>query len=163
MSSTEGKGRGGGRGITIVRGAGGGGDEAMLHAPLQLFITPQQVRETVFSDCDSFGVEAQSVLEEDFGARLQLTARRGSNRVLLAEACGGASIEEHYHVQIVQLEIGGTVMVAWYGDEDSFTRTAMEADRRRAEEAFRLAAVLIGVRVRQGLVVVEAAEPFPAG
>jgi len=142
-----------------------------LHHPscdklLRLSLSPRMIKACVLGDCDSFSVHNSSQIELDsveinYG---QYAENRGNHVHLVCatwqENVGydeefGEYMESEFYGYIVEIKIDGVFINAIFGGEpnDEYDDDLDDRSRRRAENAFVMASVLIGVSVSRGLIV----------
>jgi hypothetical protein len=124
--------------------------------PLLLTLTPHQIFNSILFNCGSFTTSCHSLIM-DFNVIRQVKAESGENYCWLLEYEWYPHDTDISDLQIdivLELKIGNAYI---YGDFETFDlhtpRVVIDNVWRRAEDAFIVAAALLGLRVKRELVV----------
>ena len=130
-------------------------------SPLRLELTPELIVHAIMDSASAVHTGWQSCIDEVAQVdQLQVLDDRGANLVRLVEQefAEEADSEAVWHDWALEVRIGKVIVTGHWQVRTNAAALDWEWHERAAEEAFARACVLLGRRVRRGLVV---EEPMP--
>ncbi len=132
--------------------------------PLMLALTPASVVHALFASADAVHTGWESCIDQGLVvADVTALDDRGDNhcRLVKQEYVEDEDPDVTWHDWTVEVRIGETYVVGHWRLQDTLGPAAWEWYASEAEKAFSQACVLIGKRVRRGLIIEESPEASP--